>query len=85
MLPVLSFKNRLVAGVGVCDAVYREFLFGTGPCALADFESCLFCSVGRVCSRCHRKRGSNFVSSRPSDDTTRRILDFTASDRAERF
>src|SRR5262249_13521801 len=64
MIPALSFKNRLVAGVGVCDAVYREFLFGTRPCARGKFQSYLSCSVGRVCSRCYRKRSSDFVPSR---------------------
>jgi hypothetical protein len=85
MMPALSSKNRLVPGVGVCDAVYREFLFGTGPCAWGEFQSCPFSSVGRVCSRCYRKRSSNFVPSRLSHDTTRRIYDFTASDSTERW
>ena len=83
MMPALSSKNRLVAGVGVCDAVYREFLFGRGPSAWGELPSSRFSSVGRVCSRCYRKRSRNFVASRLSYDTTRRILDFTASDSAE--
>ena len=81
--PALSSKNRLVPGVGVCDAIYREFLFGRGPCAWGELPSSPFSSVGRVCSRCYRKRSRNFVASRLSYDTTRRILDFTASDSAE--
>ena len=84
MMPALSFENRLVQGVGVCDAVYREFLFGMGPCAWGEFQSYPFSSVGRVCSRCYRKRSRNFGPSGLSHDTTQCIVGFTASDSAER-
>ena len=51
---------------GVCDAVYREFLFGMGPCAWGEFQSYPFSCVSRVCSRCYRERSSNFVLGRLS-------------------
>ena len=63
---------------GVCDAVYREFLFGMGPCAWGELQSYPFSCVSRVCSRCYRERSSNFVLGRLSFDTT-----LTASDSAE--
>jgi hypothetical protein len=55
MMPALSSKNRLVAGVGVCDAVYREFLFGNGPCAGGSSNHPLLvplvaCAVGATAS-----------------------------------
>jgi hypothetical protein len=85
MMPALSSENRLVLGVGVRDAVYRELLFGMGSWAWGEFQLSPLSSVGRVRSRCYRKRSRNFVTSRLSCDTTQRILSLTASDSAERW
>ena len=77
-----TFSARLL---GVCDAVYREFLFGIGPYAWGEFQSSDSSPVTRVCSRRCRKRSSNFVPYRLFNDTTRCIVDFTASDSAKHW